>query len=282
MKTREKFKHKAGIKPLAAAILAILSALFTTQAVFAADTPVYKDSPRDIVIQMLTAGGYAPEIVEKTRVPDFTLYGDGRVIYSRSTDPTNYKLYEAKLTPEKMTALINIFEQEGFFDMNDNYLNVNVKDLPSAYVTINLREKNRTIKIYGLNIAIQQRLIPRGLINITRRLSEFSVEGEKEYEPEKISLFVQEFPKDQYSKEMRKIKWKVKGVELAKLAPEGASLLARYRETVLSGDERKHTLNLLKGKTLFDNQVGFSQTVFENARRYFRVAYRPHLPYEQQ
>ncbi|MCE1245764.1 MAG: hypothetical protein LWY06_03875 [Firmicutes bacterium] len=277
MKTHTKIN--AGIK---AAVLAVLAFLFTAQAVFAADLPVYKDSPRDIVIQMFTAGGYAPEIVEKTRVPDFTLYGDGRVIYSRSTDPTNYKLYEAKLTPERMNALINLFEQEGFFDMNDNYLNVNVKDLPSAYVTLNLREKNRTIKIYGLIIATQQRLIPRGLINITRRLGEFTADGEKEFEPEKISIFVQELPKDQYSKEMKKVKWKVKGVELAKLAPEGASLLARYKETVLSGDERKHALDLLRGKTLFDNQVGFHQTVFENARRYFKVAYRPHLPYEQQ
>jgi hypothetical protein len=254
----------------------------TASTVRADDPPVYKDSPRDIVIQMFTSGGYAPDIVEKTRVPDFTLYGDGRVIFSRSTDPQNYKLYESKLTPEKMMNIINLFEQEGFFDMNDNYLNVTVKDLPSAYITLNLRDKTRTIKIYALNIATQQRLIPRGLINLTRRLTEFSTEDEKEYEPEKITLFVQELPKSQYSKDMKKIKWKVKGVDLSKLAPEGESLMNRYRETVLSGDERKHTLNLLKGHTLFDNQVAFHQTVFESGRRYFKVAYRPQLPYEQQ
>jgi len=238
----------------------------------------YKDSPRDVVIQMFTKEAITSDIYYKTKVPDFTLYGNGTVIYTRYLPNQTCQLMEAKVSRQYIKFLLDFIEEEGFFDINDNYLNLTIKDLPTTYITVNLREKKRTITIYGFTLASKQRMLPKGLINIHRKLSEFKREDEKEFEPRKISLYVHEvktIPRDS-----KIVKWKVRGIDLRKYINKGESLIIHYKQTVLTGDDKKNVVNFLKGKTLYENRHGFTETYFKNHRRYFKVAYRPHLPYE--
>ena len=241
---------------------------------------VYKTSQRNIVIQLSESGGGMSDIVNRTKVPEFTLYGDGKVVFSRVDEKGNIKLMEAMVTPEYINFLITYIEKEGFYDMNENYLNVNMKDLPTTQITVNLKDKKKTIKVYGFEIASHQGLIPRGLKNIYRKLTEFQNENEKDYDPKKISMFVREFPKNGIPEESQIDKWKVKGIDLRKYVKEEKSLIIKYKETVLEGDLKKNALGYLKGKTLYENRAGFFKTFFKNHGRYYKVAYRPHLPFE--
>lgn len=240
----------------------------------------YKDSPRDIVVQMFSTGGIASDIMDKTRVPDFTLYGDGKLIFTRLDSNELVKLYEAKVSPDFIKFLLEYIEKSGFHKMNENYLNLTVQDLPTTYITVNLKNRSKTISVYGLTLAAEQNMIPRGLLNIYRKLSEFQDENEKEYEPKKISLFVYEASKSSIPQDMKIIPWKAKGIDLRKYVNEENSLIIRYKQSVLEGDLMKNAINFLKGKTLYENRAGFLQSFFSNHRHYYKVAYRPHLPYE--
>ncbi|MCD4783895.1 MAG: hypothetical protein K8T10_08735 [Candidatus Eremiobacteraeota bacterium] len=240
----------------------------------------YRDSPRDVVIQMFTKEAIASDIYNKTKTPDFTLYGNGKVIYTRYLPDQTCQLMEAKMSPKYIEFLLNFFEQEGFFDMNDNYLNLTIKDLPTTYITVNLRDKKRTITVYGLTLALKQRMLPKGLVNIHRKLNEFAREDEKEYIPKKISLYVHGVTPGMMPKDSIIVKWKVKKIDLRKYINKKDSLIIRYKQTILTGDDKKNIMNFLGRKTLYKNRYGFMDTFFKNHKRYFKVAYRPHLPYE--
>jgi len=241
----------------------------------------YNDTRENIIIQMSTTGGISSDIMEKTMVPDFTLYGNGRVLFTRTDEKGNYKLFDATVKPEYIIFLLRYFEEEGFFELNENYLNLTVKDLPTTIIAVNLKDKSQTIKIYGFKMAALQRMIPKKLVKIRRKILEFKSDDEKEYKPRKISLFIHEVSRASISKEMKIKKWKVKGIDLRKYASEGKSLIIRYKQSVLTGDNMKNTLNFLRGKTLYENRAGFLRTFYKNHGRYYKVAYRPHLPYER-
>ena len=241
---------------------------------------LYKKTARTIVIQLSTSGGGLAEIVDKTMVPDFTLYGDGKLIFKKVDELGNLCLLETKVTPEFTEFLINYIEKEGFFDMNENFLNVNVKDLPTTTFTVNLRKTSKVIKVYGYEVASHQGQLPRGLMNIYRKLTEYTSEDEKPFVPAKISLFVREVPGKAIPDDMKTEGWKAKGIDLRKYITEESSLIIKYKETVLEGDLCKNTVDFLAGKTLYENRAGFFKTFFKNHKRYFMVAYRPHLPFE--
>lgn len=244
--------------------------------------PLYRDSPKEIIIQMFNTGGIMSDIMEKTRVPDFTLYGDGRLIYTRLDEVQNVQLMETKVTPEYIRFLIGLFEKENFFQLNENYLNVTIPDLHTTHFVVNLNQRKKKVSVYGLTLAAQQGMIPRNITALHRRLSEFMPESEeKEYVPTKISLFVHEVSRESIGRDMKIEPWKVRGIDLRKYAPQEKSLVIQYKDTVLEGDDMKNVVNFLKGKTLYENRAGFLQTFFQNHRAFFKVAYRPHMPYEQ-
>ncbi len=241
---------------------------------------LYRKTSRTVVIQLSSTGGGLAEIVDKTMVPDFTLYGDGRLIFKKVDELGNSCLMETKVTPEYIEFLINFIEKEGFFDMNENFLNVSVQDLPTTEFTVNLRKTSKTIKVYGFEVASHQGQLPRGLMNIYRKLTEYTSEDEKPYVPAKISLFVREVPGNAIPEDMKTEAWKAKGIDLRKYITEENTLVIKYKESVLEGDLCKDALGFLGGKTLYENRAGFFKTFFKNHKRYFMVAYRPHLPFE--
>lgn len=244
------------------------------------DEMLYKKTARTVVIQLSSTGGGLAEIVDKTMVPDFTLYGDGRLIFKKVDQLGNLYLMETKVAPEYIEFLINYIEKEGFFDMNENFLNVSVQDLPTTEFIVNLRKNSKTIKVYGYEVASHQGQLPRGLMNIYRKLTEYTSEDEKPYVPAKISLFVREVPGNAIPEDMKTEAWKAKGIDLRKYITEESSIIIKYKETVLEGDLCKDALGFLSGKTLYENRAGFFKTFFKNHKRYFMVAYRPHLPFE--
>jgi hypothetical protein len=245
-----------------------------------AEGVVYPDSPRDVVIQMKTTSGGDSPLAGLIAIPELTLYGDGRVIYVKTDENRNRSIWEARVEPKFIGLLLDFIDKQGFYDLNENYLNLTIKDLDTTEITVRTNSGTKTIKVYGIVLASGQGMIPRGLQNIYRRLSNFSREDEKEYAPSKISLFVYEYQGNLPPK-AKVEKWRVGKMDLREYVVKEKSLLIQYKETVLEGDLKNDVLKHLKGKTLYENAEGFAETFFVHKKVVFKVAYRPHLPYEQ-
>ncbi len=258
-------------------ILAFMASLFCVSVATARSR--YSDSPREIIIQMKTSRGVASQIYRQVQVPDFTLYGDGRVVFSRTDHLENQFLYEAKLDGDYINFLLDYLESEGFWDMNENYLNLTVEGLDTTTISVRTREKQKSIRVYGLLLAARQRMIPSGLANIYRQLTEFNREDEVRYNPDKITLLVYRYD-GEIPQDANRINWKVSGIKLADYAHQEKSLMVRYKETVITGEEKDKILGFILDKTLYGNRAGFFANFFHNHRQLFKVAYRPHLPYE--
>lgn len=260
--------------------LMFLLFIFLTILSGVASAAQYPDSPRDVVVQVKTVPAEVDSpAVRLTSVPEFTLYGDGRLITLVKDDKGILRLQESRASTEEIDALIDAINVEGFAELNDNYLNVTVENLATTFITVRTRKLERTIQVYGFEFAQYQGMIPRNLINIRRKILEFEPKNPKDYVPDKISLYVYKV-KTYPPKEAEIENWKVKGVELADYAGDEDMLMTEYKETVLEGDKKKDVLNKLKGKTLFDNPEGFVRIFFRSNKQLYKLAYRPHLPYE--
>jgi hypothetical protein len=239
----------------------------------------YPDSPRDVIIQLKTTGGDPSEIFSQTHVADFTLYGDGRVIYSRTDENQNQKLLEAKLDEKTINFLLDYVQSEGFFDLNENYLNLTVKDLETTTIRVRTSSKSKTVQVYGLLLATRQKMIPPEIFRIYRRFTQYQHDGEFDYLPQKISLIVSEF-KNPIPKEAKVKKWKVQGIDLRDYSGADDSLTISYKETVFEDKDKDEILKTLKTDTLYGNRAGYFQTFYVAHKKAYKVAFRPHLPYE--
>ncbi len=266
------------MRRLLGVIFALLLTVFSLGVSFGEDVS-YSTSPKDIIIQISVSNDEDPLIVQKTRVPLFTLYGDGRVIYVVEDEKHNLKLMEGHIPAKDISFLLKFIEKQGFFDLNDNYLNLTVEGLDTTTITVNTNDESKSIIIYGMKIASMQGMVPRGLVKIYRKLLSYEPKNVKEYVPERISLFVREYKKNLPS-ERKLVKWRVKGLKLADLSENKRSLFIKYKETVLDGKKKKDVLKRIKGKTLFENRGGFYKYFFVEDGKVYKVAYKPHLPYE--
>jgi hypothetical protein len=259
----------------------LMAALFVLAPLWAeASGRRFSDSPREVIIQVFTHSGVSPELLDRVAVPDFTLYGDGRVIFSRLDASKNKILLEARLDEGGINLLLDHIQSQGFWDLNENYMNLTVKDLDTTVIAVNTKEKSKQVRIYGLLLAARQKMLPQGLFALHARLSAYQAEGEKEYVPEKISLLVSEYS-GAVPKEAKVQKWKVAGIDLEKCVDKEKTFIVKYRETVLEGKQREDVIKRIGRETLFSNQAGFYQTYYVSRKKIFKVAYRPHLPYEQ-
>ncbi len=266
-------------KQLGAFIILLIYSLLIFP-VFASGEADYSTKPRDIIIKMETYNEHETGILRLTNVPQFVLYGDGRLIVSRPDQNDNTHLYEANLSPDEVEFLLKYINMEKFQQYNENYLNLTVDGLETTYITVNTKNIKKTIKIYGASLAAYQNMIPQGLVNIWRKLGNYSHENETEFIPDKVSLFV--YPETGDIPEDTKVEgWRVRDVDLSKLSYGEDSLLVRYKETVF--DDPKIVSNIiknLKNKTLYNNRAAFYRLLFKNGGKYFRVGFKPILPYQ--
>lgn len=99
-----------------AVLLVILSALLLVACRPTPSDPVqYLHREDSIIIQVLSIDADSPKLDRALAVPEFTLYGDGTLIY-KSVDADGTRLLETKLPEDAVQQLLEDIVDEGFLD----------------------------------------------------------------------------------------------------------------------------------------------------------------------
>jgi hypothetical protein len=114
----------------------------------------------DVVLRAELAGGFTPPSFQLTRVPEFTLYGDGTVLYQLAFDPNDPapigppRLAMATLDAEQMDALLAFaINAGGLGAAKAQYINPLVADAPDTIFTIATDEVAKVVSAQALGFA---------------------------------------------------------------------------------------------------------------------------------
>ncbi|MGH2406917.1 MAG: hypothetical protein ACRDF7_02400 [Candidatus Limnocylindrales bacterium] len=120
----------------------------------------HSSDPTVLILRAEQAGGFvAPDFIV-TRTPQFSLYGDGTVIYQLPPDPNAGNslgppaLARAEMKPEQVDALLLFALNTGHLaDAKAQYLNNYVADAPDTVFTLATAALSKTVTIQALGIA---------------------------------------------------------------------------------------------------------------------------------
>jgi hypothetical protein len=144
----------------------------------------------DVVIRMATGGGFVPIEYQYTLVPEFTLYGDGRVIvpgpvtmqYPGAALPN---LQTTVVSEDVVQAMLAAAKQAGLFQNGVDYGQPGVADVGTTTITVNAGGTIYTSQIYALgfdsggNLNMQQQQARTATDDLRGKLSDpsnFTVE----------------------------------------------------------------------------------------------------------
>jgi hypothetical protein len=240
---------------------------------------IYPGSPENIIIQMKTTPVSGFEMMRLTAIPEFTLYNDGRVIYT-NTDPNyNVRVMDARLTTEEIADMIRFIDRQRFWDLNENPMNLTLPGLDVTTITVRRGELNKTVKIHGYKLAAYQQILPRGICNIYNVLSNFRRDDAVVYTPQKVSLYVDQFNGD-IPLDSRIVDWNVSDVDLQGVYNDDNIAARGYRQVVLTGYPMLDTMRFLGNNTLYSNRTAYLYNYYKQGKLLYNVGYRPHLPCE--
>jgi hypothetical protein len=100
-------------------ILLILVALLAGCGQPAVDL-TYPAAAGDLIVQATSSGGFVPEAYRQSYIPEFRLYGDGRVLWAHEQDGRT-EVREGRISPDEVTDLLAWIVDQGFFDLDDHY-----------------------------------------------------------------------------------------------------------------------------------------------------------------
>jgi hypothetical protein len=165
----------------------------------------------EIVLRMEQTGGFVPQEFNATRLPAFTLYGDGTVIYAPAApafEPgaAREPMRVAKLTEDQVQLLLAFALERGrLLDARAHYPNPLVADAPSTVFSVNAAGVEKQVTIDALEegepTTTEDVTERRGFAELATRLATFSeaveageVEDRGAYEPEAYAGILIEAP----------------------------------------------------------------------------------------
>jgi hypothetical protein len=144
----------------------------------------------EIILRFDEGGGFVPIEFMAAHVPQFTLYGDGTVVFVRSTasvEPgadgvaTGLPIRTARLTEEQIQALLRSALGDGGLGIaRGEYQNPMIADAPTAVFTVNADGAQKTVSVVALGIDDQpgpDRAIRRAMGALAERLRDFDQGG---------------------------------------------------------------------------------------------------------
>lgn len=116
--------------------------------------------PEEIILSFDQAGGFVPPEFLAARVPIFTLYGDGRIVFVQTTAMppesdigTGQPIRTAKLNEEQIQSLLEYALGEGGLAVaREEYSDMLVSDAPTSVFTINADDDTKTVSVYALGM----------------------------------------------------------------------------------------------------------------------------------
>jgi hypothetical protein len=164
-----------------------------TEAPTATPTPVitgiaHPTGADEIVLRLDYEGGFVPPEFLAARVPPFTLYGDGRVVFVQTTAvpperdiAVGQPLRTALLSEEQLQSLLEFALGDGGLAVaRDEYTNPMIADAPMTVFTINADNDSKTVKAMGLGFEQQpspDSQVLQRLSSLAERLNNFDQGG---------------------------------------------------------------------------------------------------------
>jgi hypothetical protein len=207
-------------------------------------------------------------------VPDFTLYGDGTLIFTQPSERgqlSNTPLLQTKLTQDYVQDLVEWITDTGFLNFSYEQPKLGVYDVPTMYLYVSTKETSNAVSAYAIDSAAPADAEWdqfRKLQEIKDRLDNIAfaaVDGAAaDYAPQAIVLFAELTPPISVP---FPLEWPFAEIDLADIAPESG-----IGERRIEGDRAKAIMN-----SATPNNGG----IFMQSARLFSVFCRPVLPYEE-
>lgn len=206
----------------------------TTEPTTPTGTLTWNADASQIVVQYNVGGGFrmAPT---STEIADFTLYGDGFVIWAQpSENPTPGfadQVMTGQLSPEQMQAVMDMLASNNIFGLEDEYVEMNIADAPSAVLTVNTTDETKMITVYP---ALSNEM-PAEIQAIVQGLQDALPEDGTEYQATEFTAAadpvgnIAEMPAESQA---FYVEWTVEGITLADLGSEGQSVTAEQAQAI--------------------------------------------------
>ena len=150
----------------------------------------------EIVLRYEDVGGFTPPEWQAARLPYFTLYGDGRVVFQQTTAEVPPREDNVFVGPPLRTALLSEDQVQelleyaltdgGLAIAKTDYQNPMVADVPTAVFTINAANDSKTVSVVGLGMESQpgpDTVVLKQLAALGERLRDFDQGGTLPSEP---------------------------------------------------------------------------------------------------
>ncbi len=144
----------------------------------------------EIVLRYEDVGGFTPPEWQAGRLPYFTLYGDGRVVFQQSTVETAPRADNVFVGPPLRSAMLTETQVQGLLEYaltdgglalaKTEYQNPMVADAPTSVFTINAENDSKTVSAMALGMEGQpgvDSLVLGRLAQLAERLRDFDQGG---------------------------------------------------------------------------------------------------------
>ena len=261
----------------------------TTTTGSSAEGIVHPKGPDEIVVRVETGGGFVPVEYNLTATPEFSLYGDGRVIETGPTiliypGPALPNLQTTVISEEAIQGILEAAREAGLFDPTIDYGQPGITDVGTTTFTINADGQTYRTDIYALGmeegaggLTMEQQQARAAVSDFRAKLMDLTAFETEEivwepFEYEALDVFSRAVDPaaspDPADVQPNRLAWPLDDLATAGAAvqPEG------YRRVTVTGDD------LATLKPLLDEATQI--TIWESAGKDYNLSFRPLLPDE--
>lgn len=114
----------------------------------AAPDLTWDDSPESVLIDGTFCCGFTSAEFVANALPEFRIWGDGHFLWVSHQEDGSRRVWETRLTPVEIQAILDRFLQAGFFAWDERYANDTVADFADQCITIQLKEARKQVCEY--------------------------------------------------------------------------------------------------------------------------------------
>ncbi len=109
----------------------------------------WDSDPQALIMRGNFCCGFVPQLVPFNYIPDFQIYGDGRIIWTEYDDNSGARsVFVGQLSEAEMTAILQSLVDAGFFGWKDRYEDPLVADASEQCLIVNLESQQKTVCEY--------------------------------------------------------------------------------------------------------------------------------------
>jgi len=243
----------------------------------------------ELVLQVITGGGFVPIEYHLTLLPTFSLYGDGTVIVPGPTimiypGPALPNLQTTKLSEQAIQEILSAAKEAGLFRNDFDYGSPRVADVPTTTITISAGGQVYRSSIYALgfedagNLTLEQQQARAAVKPFQAKLETLAFADQEPtwnpYQFTGLAVFVRQMDPasspDPTDVQPNRLSWPLGDLATA----GGEEVLPGHRRLVISGADLETLRPLLDQAT----QI----TIWESGGKEYSLAFRPLLPDESQ